>query len=264
MIRNTIIVLLLSASVFLCACSGKGTSAGDDSSSAGLPEKHAIEYDRSMDSTGDALGADSFDNLLDERSSRYYKVNDYYNMKSGKGLHIIPEFRTYQQTTEYSCGPAAAIMVMDHYGKSEYNELEICELAGTDTEKGTSVEGLAGFFEGMGWDVEANADTERRFETAEDAERFFIEKIDDGTPVMVNWVDWVGHWQVVIGIDVCNRLSPFDDVLIMADPYDVTDHYQDGYYIVPFGRFVGSMWREGPCAQKDVPYEQPYIIARPK
>ena len=24
---------------------------------------------------------------------------------------------------------------------------------------------------------------------------------------------------------------------IMADPYDTTDHYQDGYYTVPFDRF---------------------------
>lgn len=25
--------------------------------------------------------------------------------------------------------------------------------------------------------------------------------------------------------------DPSDDVLIFADPYDTTDHYQDGYYI---------------------------------
>ena len=30
----------------------------------------------------------------------------------------------------------------------------------------------------------------------------------------------------------------YDDVLIMADPYDITDHFQDGYYVVPFGRFM--------------------------
>ena len=102
-----------------------------------------------------------------------------------------------------------------------------------------------------------------KFETIEEAEEFIIEKIKSGTPVMVNWEDWRGHWQVIIGIDTCSRLSPYDDVLIMADPYDVTDHYQDGYYTVPFGRFY-DMWREGPCAQKSEPYEQAYVIASPE
>lgn len=80
---------------------------------------------------------------------------------------------------------------------------------------------------------------------------------------MVDWEDWVGHWQGIIGIDTCGTDLLYDDVLIMADPYDITDHYQDGYYTVPFGRFYGNMWREGPCAQKAEPYEQPYVVATP-
>ena len=28
-----------------------------------------------------------------------------------------------------------------------------------------------------------------------------------------------------------------EDVLIMTDPYDTTDHFQDGYVIVPLERF---------------------------
>lgn len=54
----------------------------------------------------------------------------------------------------------------------------------------------------------------------------------------------------------------YDDVLIMADPYDVTDHYQDGCYIVPFGRFF-EMWHEGPGAGKTEPYQQTFVIAEP-
>jgi hypothetical protein len=60
----------------------------------------------------------------------------------------------------------------------------------------------------------------------------------------------------------CGTESPYDDVLILADPYDITDHFQDGYYTYPLGRFF-SMWREGPCAQKLSPYEQPYVCAQP-
>lgn len=77
---------------------------------------------------------------------------------------------------------------------------------------------------------------------------------------MVDWVDWSGHWQVLIGIDTMNTISVYDDVLIFADPYDVTDHSQDGYYIFPLGRFF-YMWREGVCAGKEIPYEQVFVKA---
>ncbi len=259
------IKIILSAAVLLllCACSGKDPAGGQNTSAAKVPDKHTIPYDETMKTVSDDLGADAFDSGLDEPDSKYYVINDYYNMKSSGSLHIIPEFETYQQTTEYSCGPASAVMVLNHYGNHDYNELEICRLADTDSEgTGTSVEGLAGFFEGIGWKTEAHAGTALRFETIEDAESFIIDKIDEGTPVMVDWEDWRGHWQVIIGIDTCRNDSPFDDVLIMADPYDVTDHYQDGYYNVPFGRFF-DMWREGPCARKTDPYVQPFVIAAP-
>ena len=87
--------------------------------------------------------------------------------------------------------------------------------------------------------------------------------IDNKVPVMVDWTDWGGHWQVIIGIDTCDTDDPYDDVLIMADPYDVTDHNKDGYFVVPFGRFF-YMWREGICAHKSNPYEQPFVVAKVK
>ena len=48
----------------------------------------------------------------------------------------------------------------------------------------------------------------------------------------------------------------------MADPYDTTDHYQDGYYTVPLGRFYG-MWREGSGGETRDPYVQPFVVAVP-
>lgn len=194
----------------------------------------------------------------DKADTKYYAVNDFYNMESGGSLHLLSRFKTLQQTTEYTCGSASALMVLEHYGIGGYDEMKISELAGTDSQKGTSVEGLAAFFESVGLSVDWHASTERRFEDIREAESYLAGMIDKGCPVLVDWVDWAGHWQIVIGIDTCSVDNPYDDVLIMADPYDVTDHVQDGYYIVPFGRFF-EMWREGPCADKDAPYEQPFI-----
>lgn len=42
---------------------------------------------------------------------------------------------------------------------------------------------------------------------------------------------------IIIGYDSMGTDYSKDDVLILADPYDVDDHYQDGYTTVPSGRF---------------------------
>ena len=208
-------------------------------------------------------GASSFCGIADHNKSRYYVANDFYNMKGDGTLHILEHFETYQQTKEYTCGAASALMVLNWYGKKQYDELAVSQLVDSHTSKGSTVENIADFFDLIGWEVNFHADTKAKFETIEEAESFFINAIDNGTPVMIDWVDWAGHWQVLIGIDTCSAETPYDDVLIFADPYDVTDHKQDGYYTFPLGRFLG-MWREGVCAEKTQPYIQPYVIAKPK
>jgi hypothetical protein len=184
-------------------------------------------------------------------------------MESDATLHILSAFRTYQQTTEYTCGAASALMVLNWFGQKQYHEKAVAGLLETHATKGSSVENIADLFDLIGWNVDHHASTNRRFHTIEDAEQAIIRYIDRGIPLMVDWVDWAGHWQVLIGIDTCGTDTPYDDVLIFADPYDVTDHKQDGYYTYPLGRFFG-MWREGPCAEKAVPYQQPFVAAWPK
>ncbi len=125
------------------------------------------------------------------------------------------------------------------------------------------MENIADFFDLIGWETEYHAHTDLKYKTIEELEQSIIEYIDRGIPIMVDWVDWAGHWQVIIGIDTCGSDTPYDDVLIFADPYDITDHYQDGYYIFLLSRFFG-MWREGPCSGKETPYSQPFVAAYPK
>lgn len=255
--RLSIAIICMIVFFAFSPCSSEAHSADPE-----LPEFYIIPYAEGLETTEDAYGADAVNHALDHGDSRYYVINDFYNMKSENGLHILTEFETYQQTTEYSCAAASALMVLNHYDNQQYNELEICRLAETDTSKGTSVEGLVKFFNDIGWKTEYHAGTASYFASIGDAENYLIDRIDEGTPVMVDWEAWRGHWQVIIGIDTCATVDPHDDVLIMAEPYDITDHCQDGYYIVPFVRFM-NMWREGPCAQKSNPYEQPFVVAVP-
>ena len=252
LISALIIFLILAAhSVYPCNA--------DDPSIYGT---HTIAFDETLETLDDADGADAFGHVLDHTDSPYYSITDYYEMQPTDELHIIPWFATYQQTTEYTCGAASALMVLNHFGNHDYNELQIAKMAEAHQTKGISVEGLAGFFSEIGYDVEFHADTDKMFESVDEARDYFLDKIDAGIPVMVSWVDWAGHWQTVIGLDTMGSDSPYDDVLIFADSYDVTDHYQDGYYIFPLGRFF-YMWREGPCTEKLIPYEQAFVTARP-
>ena len=55
---------------------------------------------------------------------------------------------------------------------------------------------------------------------------------------MIGWNDWGGHWQVLIGYDNMGTETTQDDVLIVADPYDTTDHNQDGYGVYGAERFL--------------------------
>lgn len=210
----------------------------------------------------DDEGADAYNGALDHTDSRYYQIVDYFWLDPDENLRILPQFRTYQQTTEYTCGAASALMVLVRFGVETYDEMALAEAMKTDPEKGTTVEGLAGFFESLGWTVDSHADTEYRFEDIDAWRAYLAEQLDAGVPVMVDWEDWAGHWQVIVGLDSCGTEDPYDDVLILADPYDITDHCQDGYYIFPFGRFF-DMWREGPCAAKEAPYVQPFVAAKP-
>ena len=226
-------------------------------------QDHTIPYPCKYGNSPALDGASSFSGAADHLQSRYYVANDYFHMKSDATLHILTQFQTYQQTTEYTCGAASALMVLNWFGQKQYHEKAVAGLLETHSTRGSTVESIADLFDLIGWNVDHHASTDRRFGTVEEAERAIIDYIDHGIPIMVDWVDWAGHWQVLIGIDTCGTDTPYDDVLIFADPYDVTDHKQDGYYTYPLGRFFG-MWREGPCADKAVPYQQPFVAVWPK
>ena len=123
----------------------------------------------------------SFDHMPDHPESPYYVINDYIMTWNPPR---IPYFAACRQTTEQTCG----VLVLNHFGIKDYNEMQLADMPGTIPVHGTKIE------------------------------------------------------------------KP-------ADPYDVTDHYQDGYYIFPYGRFE-KMWREGPAALNGTPYQQPFVAAR--
>ena len=189
----------------------------------------------------DGGGPAAYLHQFDQKDSPYYVHPDFYRMKSHGSLLLLSHYRTHQQETEYTCGPAAALTVADYYlGKSPHSEMEIARIMETHPwgmeDVGTNTRGMVRYFTGMGWTVHSSL-TDGSPETYEAFVAFVKQNLSQGIPIMVENVDWGGHWRVIIGFDSLGDDKGANDVLIMADPYDTTDHLQDGYGIVPSQRF---------------------------
>lgn len=230
-----------------------------------LIEKHTLTGEN-LDPNG---GPDEFKNGGDHPDSKYYPYYDYYNMSSTEDLTIIPKFKTFQQTTEFSCGAASAFMVANHFGVSDVSEKQFMEY-GNIIDEGIGTDGVQAMFEKINFDVERNPDNQETFswKTSDSATTDFMKwvqkNLKENTPIIVGSLEWSGHFQIIIGYDTMGTDTFADDVIIMADPYDIGDHYQDGYYVIPAIRFYYT-WLEGmPAKDQKTSPPQPWVLAKPK
>ncbi|MEE3381048.1 MAG: C39 family peptidase [Succiniclasticum sp.] len=192
----------------------------------------------------DGGGANAVLHQADVKDSPYFKHVDVYHLKNGGSLTILEQYKTTQQHTEYTCGPAAAWTVMTHFlGTAPDDELAIAKVMNTHTasmkDPGTNTRNMSRYFEQKGWTVH-NALKDGSPKDFEAFRAFVLKNLKAGTPIMVENIDWGGHWRVIIGYDTMGDDKDANDVLILADPYDTTDHLQDGYNLVSAERFYYS------------------------
>lgn len=190
--------------------------------------------------------------------SPYYKFFDFYNGQGPtKTLDILDNFKTIQQSTEWACGCTSSVMVMEHFNKNKNNEtdMSLSNMRQNGYVGPTFVSGMEEIFTKMNT---KNSD-DWVFFTSDDLEYkddysfigdYCLEwgKADNGLipyliehdiPMMIGWDEWGGHWQTIIGYDDMGTPEKTqDDVLILADSYDTTDHDQDGYFVESFERLV--------------------------
>ena len=261
-------------------CLGIVACDKSESNHNSIKVNNTIEYPYGYDTT--SSGASSFANIGDHKDSPYFSQLDVYNLESYDTLTILSNFETYQQTTEYTCGPASALMVLNHFGETNYDELQISEMmkchkdlngnnlvepgvANEQGEIGTSTDRMVSFFEEIGWEVDSSLVKAQEdgytFYDYNDFKDFVLENLNNNTPIMVEWIDWAGHWSNIIGYDTMGTESPADDVLILADPYDTSDHSQDGYKIYPGPRFF-YMWLDSGMLPEDQSIQQ-WLVAKP-
>jgi hypothetical protein len=178
--------------------------------------------------------------------SAWFPAVDATALEKRPGVDFIPGLAAYQQTTEYTAGPAALLTIARYYGlpgiaEDAATELRIAAEAGTRdlsaAKPGTRPEEMAAWLEKHGFTAELTFE-DRGDGSALAALRANLRR---GVPTLVEWIDVGGAWAIAAGYDDRGNTDPWDDVLILADPYDRYDDHRDGYTIVNANRFYW-MW----------------------
>jgi hypothetical protein len=176
----------------------------------------------------------------------WFPAVDAATLAATPHVDFIPGLQAYQQTTEYTAGPAALLTVANYYQiagitADAATEMRIAREAGTRDlsapKPGTRPPEM------VAWLAKNGLTAELTFENKGDgsALRQLRENIRRGIPTLVEWIDVGGNWAIAVGYDDRNNSDPWDDVLILADPYDRYDDDQDGYTFVNANRFYW-MW----------------------
>jgi hypothetical protein len=146
--------------------------------------------------------------------------NDYIHYQGYKVPNptkhlVLTNVYSYQQTTNYTCGPSAVMTLLQHYGKlsmSQMNretEMRIAKEMNT-TESGTSQMELVAWLRKNGFSVEYGQNVTLDM---------LINNINRGIPTIIAWNDLSEHAMVVVGYNSAG-VTPTGskDVVFAADP----------------------------------------------
>ena len=165
------------------------------------------------------------------------------------GRTLLP-LTAFQQTTDYTCGPACLVSLLRYYHR-DGDELQIAAQALCTKDAGTSPQNMAAWLEHHGfkvsWGENGSIDLLRA-------------NLARGVPTLVEWIDWGGHWVIVVGYDTRGTPQTDDDLLIFADPWDRLDGVADGLTTFNAER-IESMWFDAFLFGK--PMHRIYITAEP-
>ncbi|MCL1983061.1 MAG: dockerin type I domain-containing protein [Clostridiales bacterium] len=231
--------------------------------------------ERLLDEYGVDGAVVDYSNIVDYadlESSTYWPQHDYYNATSSDTLTMLTGFATTQQATGWACGPTSAVMVMDWFGlRGDLNEEDLASLRQKPSQGGaTNLQQMVNIFEGLNaldakgigewgkWNILSSYDIVKDYGITKPVGGKYnlmsVDELMDGTlikellsegiPILIGWNSFGGHWQVIIGYDDMGSDDTKNHVLILADPYDTTDHRNDGYNIQSLERFVYD-WSAG-------------------
>lgn len=204
---------------------------------------------------------------------KYYNNFDYFNItnkdKGFENLIILKKFKTMLQTLSYTCCVCCAIMMLNYLVGGGYNkkdEKHIAKLMNCVPYTGTDLKDALAYFEREGqkynFNVISSISYQKNknglcFPTFRKFKKFVIDMLNKGYPILVENVDYGGHYKVIIGYDSVDE-NYENDMLIFADPSDFNDGKRDGYSIFPADRFF-NMWFDNHCLSEKYRL-QPFIV----
>lgn len=188
---------------------------------------------------------------------------NFYQLPPGKQF-IRLNVKGYQQTLDYTCGPAAVMSLLHFYNKLSTAELtpaterRIAKEMGTSPASGTSPQQIIRWLKQHGFKVQAGTGGTLAM---------LRHNLQQGIPTLVEWIDWGGHWVVVTGYyqGNSNIPDPGHDTLFFADP---AAHYAnvmnlDGITAFNADRFE-NMWFDAQYFKPGQIVKGIYIVATPK
>jgi len=247
------IIFLITTIIFIILYANAKNESNDESSENTTPEKNDDEplfppqerFIKVLSKLTESEGALVKQGKHDILNSTYFNFVDVYNMKSSGSLILLEKFKTYQQTSEITCGPASLIMAINYLDGTVLDEAEVKTLCKTEDEIGTKTYNLESAITAFGYSF----DSKNNY-TVEDNptnntlafSKYIKESLRNNESIIVASNDWGGHYSVIIGYDDMGTEDyTEDDIIILADPYDTTDHMSDGYTIFSFERFYSQM-----------------------
>jgi hypothetical protein len=203
-------------------------------------------------------------NLLHRKQSSI-GIADYYKLLADpdRNFKYLKDFKGYQQTSNYTCAAAVVMSVLNFYGKlsdEELNrktEMKIAKEIGTSKEHGSNPQQIVKWFENNGFKAKYGTDGTLKM---------IKENIRKGIPVIVEWIDWGGHWAAVCGYHKrINEEKKRVDTIFLADPsvYWYAPDNPLGIASVSALRFK-FMWFDVKHFNPGKLIENIYIVATPK
>ncbi|WP_367606057.1 C39 family peptidase [Legionella sp. W05-934-2] len=191
-------------------------------------------------------------------------VRQYYGF-SPNDQFILLNVKGYQQTEDYTCGPSTAMQLMRFYGMlsdsqmTRKTELTIAKEMGSNSNSGTSPKQIVTWLKSHGFNVTYGENGNPKM---------LHDNLKKGIPVIVEWIDWGGHWEVVSGINMPGgKFDPAFDSLILADPaahfLNPAKPFIEGLTMTNVDRF-DSMWFDAQYFKPGHLVKGIYIIATPK
>lgn len=204
---------------------------------------------------------------LGQAASMYSSLGaaNYYDLKPGPYFTSLG-VKGYQQTTDYTCGPAAVMSLLHWYGTlkggdmNPATEMRLAREMGTGDmdsgHPGTTPEQIVKWLEDNGykvtWGTDGSLDLLRKY-------------LKQGVPVLVEWIDWGGHWVVATGY-YAESESPAKgfDTIFFADP---ATHWTGGNNpdgITSFAAYrFNDMWFDAQYFKPGQLVKRVYIVAVP-